>query len=158
MIDTMRKLATEVFEYVQITWAEEEPSFKNVSVDLLKSVIQPYADFYRELIPDGTPESLKPYIHRERMLYDLYQDDKIMVFRYDPADDSDDDAESFYSNSELEEDEEKVKNFVNGILMLDEYYFREQLTANEFTGGYWDADHHWVLSRDKLFSVLLAQH
>ena len=154
MIDTMLKLATEVHEYVQITWAEEETIFKSVTINLLKSVLQPYADFYRTLIPNDVPESVKPYIHKERMLFDLYQEDKIMVFRYDPTDDSDDDAESFYSNSELEEDEEKVKNFVNGILMLDEYYFREQLSANEFTGGYWEPDHHWVLSREKLLTAL----
>jgi hypothetical protein len=154
MIDTMLKLATEAYEYVQITWAEEEPIFKNVSITLLKSILQPYGAFYNALIPDGTPDALKPYIHRERILYDLYQNDKVMVFRYDPADDSDNDAESFYSNSELEEDEEKVKHFVNGILLLDDYYFREQLTANEFTGGYWEPDHHWVLSREKLLAAL----
>jgi hypothetical protein len=156
MIDTMLKLATEAHEYLEITWAEDEPIFKNVTVDLLKSVIQPYGDFYESLIPEGVPAAVKPYIHKERMLYDMYQNDKIMIFRYDPADDSDDDDESFYSNSELEEDEEKVKNFVNGILLLDDYYFREQLTANEFTGGYWESDHHWVLSRDTLFRALMT--
>lgn len=154
MIDTMLKLANEAHEYVQITWAEEEPIFKNVTVDLLKSIIQPYDTFYKSLVPEGVPAAVKPYIHRERMLYDLYQENKIMVFRYDPVDDSDDDADSFYSNSELEDDEEKVKNFVNGILLLDEYYFREQLTANEFTGGYWESDHHWVLSRERLLAAL----
>ena len=154
MINPMHKLATEALEYVQLTWAEEEPLFKKATTNLLQSIIQPYGEFYETLIPNGTPETVKRYIHKERILYDLYQDDKIMVFRYDPADDSDDDAESFYSSSELEEDEEKVKNFVNGILMLDEYYFREQLTANEFTGGYWEPEHHWVLSREQLSAAL----
>jgi len=148
------KLAMEALEYVELTWHQKHRVYKNTTVDILKRIIQPYAEFYESLIPDGTPETIRPYIHKERMLYDLYQEDKLMVFRYDPADDSDDDAESFYSNSELEDDEEKVKNFVNGILMLDEYYFREQLTANEFTGGYWEPDHHWVLSRERLLAAL----
>jgi hypothetical protein len=156
MIDTMLKLATEAHEYLEITWAEDQPIFKNVTVDLLKSVIQPYGDFYKSLIPEGVPAAVKSYIHKERMLYDMFEDDKIMIFRYDPADDSDDDAESFYSNSELEDDQEKVRHFVNGILLLDEYYYREQLSANEFTGGYWEHDHHWVLSRDHLSRALTS--
>lgn len=150
------KLAAEALEYVELMWHQKHRVYKNTTVDILKRVIQPYAEFYESLIPDGTPESIRPYIHRERILYDLFQDDKLMVFRYDPADDSDDDAESFYSNSELEEDEEKTKHFVNGILLLDEYYYREQLSANEFTGGYWEPGHHWVLSREKLFRALTS--
>ncbi len=151
----MDKLATEALEYVQITWADEKPIFSSTTTELLSRVIQPYGDFYKSLL-DDVPEALKPYMHRERMLFDMFQNDSIMVFRYDPADDSDDDAESFYSNSELEEDEEKVRHFVNGIRLLDEYYFREQLSANEFTGGYWEHSHHWVLSRDKLFKALTS--
>ena len=150
-IDT---LAVEAFEYVQEMWHQKHKLYKKTTVDILKRVIEPYSEFYETLIPDDTPATLRPYIHRERILYDMFQKDKLMVFRYYPTEESDDDSESFYSNSELEEDEEKTKFFVNGVLLLDEYYYREQLSANEFTGGYWERDHHWVLSREKLFRAL----
>ncbi len=140
----MDHLYAEAFAYLKHTWCESAATEESVG-----AAIQPYADFLETLVPQGTPYA--KYIHKERMLYDLFMNDEIMVFRYD----AEDDDESFYSESELSDDiSSETKSFINDVRLMDESDFREQITANEFTGGYWTPHHHWVLSKNALHTVM----
>ena len=135
----MEILTNEAFEYVNLMWKPQ-----TLTHELIQAHMKPYNEFLESLIPDTVPEPFRKYIHKERLVYDLYMADQILIFRFDPKDFTDE-TDSFYSNSELEEDEAAIANFVNGVRLMDEFDYREQLSANEFTGGYWDPDHHWVL-------------
>lgn len=149
----MDTLYNEAFAYFNYTWSEN-PHFKNVTKENIIEAILPYSLYLKNLVPSNTPYS--KYIHKERMLYDLFMDDEILVFRYDAYED---DAESFYSESELSDDtSSETKSFINGVRLLDESDFREQITANEFTGGYWIPEHHWVLSKKTLLTTFLNSH
>ncbi len=143
-------LYTEAFGYLKHTWFEDDPdTFAEATVESVAEAIQPYADFLDILVPHGTPYA--KYIHKERMLYDQFMNDEILVFRYDDEDDD----ESFYSESELSDDtSSETKSFINNVRLMDESDFREQITANEFTGGYWTPHHHWVLSKKALHAVM----
>ena len=148
----MDHLYTEAFAYLKHTWFENQHKkynkFVGATEESVAAAIQPYADFLETLVPQGTPYA--KYIHKERMLYDLFMNDEVMVFRYDAEDD-----ESFYSESELSDDiSSETKSFINDVRLMDESDFREQITANEFTGGYWTPHHHWVLSKTALHNVI----
>ena len=144
------ELYTEAFAYLKHTWFESDPkSFVEATVELVAEAFQVYSTFLDTLVPDETPYA--KYIHKERMLYDLFMNDEILVFRYD----AEDDDESFYSESELSDDiSSETKSFINDVRLMDESDFREQITANEFTGGYWTPHHHWVLSKKALYAVM----
>ena len=141
----MEHLYTEAFAYLKHTWAIADATEMCVA-----AAIQPYSEFLETLVPQGTPYA--KYIHKERMLYDQFMNDEILVFQYDAEDD---DLESFYSESELSDDiSSETKSFINDVRLMDESDFREQITANEFTGGYWIPQHHWVLSKKVLHNVI----
>lgn len=136
-------LYNEAREYLKYTW--------NVTAtdQQLKKAIGRYDTFLESLVPLNTP--FAKYIHKERIMYDLFMDDEIIVFCYDIRDD---DAESFYSNNTFDDHSSQSSKFMNGIRTMDEADFREQLAANEFVGGYWDPQIHWVLSKKKLLELI----
>lgn len=136
----MEPLISEVKEYLRYTWLQD---FAICRYDVA-SAIQSYGTFMQALVPIDNP--YYKYIHKERILYDLFMDDQILAFRYDPKEDS----ETFYSDNSFDEDSSEAKSFINGVRIMDDYDFRELLMANEYTGGYWDPDIHWIVSRSLL--------
>lgn len=139
----MNTLIAEAREYLKYTWCIDATDQQ------FEKAFSRYDTFLTTLVPPNTP--FAKYIHKERILYDLFMDDQIIVFCYDPTDD--DDAESFYSNNTLGEDSSQISKFMNGIRTMDEADFREQLSANEFVGGHWEPQIHWVLSKKKLLEI-----
>lgn len=149
----MDTLVNEVYEYLKLTWFEEpELEFTN-RLDV-QSVLVNYGIYMKRLVPNNvcTKEYMK-YIHKERILYDQYHNDEIACFLYEVKDEDSDESDSMYSESELETDSEP-DSFIGGFKVLDEYDFREQLTANNFTGGYWDPAIHWVISKKQLHDIV----
>jgi hypothetical protein len=146
----MDRLYDEAAEYIRYEWKDLA---SNLKLHHLREAIEPYADYYEALVPSTFPEPLKPYLHRERMLYDKYMSGDLLVFCFDPKDD---DELSLYSNNSLDDEEleKNETNFVNGVKVLDEFDFREQISANEFTGGYWDPEIHWVLQKKRLEEIM----
>ncbi len=145
----MKTLYEEAFAYMKQTWMED-PEFASMTEADVNSAMEPYDEFMESLVPANTP--FERYIHRERMLYDLHDQDAIVVFRYDPRDesDSDSDTNTCYSESEYDDDSSEALSFINNVRIMDEGDFRDQLAANEFVGGYWDPAIHWVLSKKRL--------
>jgi hypothetical protein len=77
----MDTLTIEAKEYVLAMW-------NMVAIQKqIEQAIQRYDDYCETLMPANTPFAVAKYIHKERMLYDLFMDDEIMVFRYDPNED-----------------------------------------------------------------------
>lgn len=138
---------------MQHTWMQD-PNFASMTEEDVKSAMEPYDTFMKALVPADTP--FEQYIHRERMLYDLHDQDAIVVFRYDPRDESDTDSDSStcYSEAEYDDDSSEALSFINNVRIMDEGDFRDQLAANEFVGGYWDPAIHWVLSKARLRIVM----
>lgn len=157
----MPSYSQQIHTYLRHTWMEDYKQFKDVKSHHVAEALQPYQTFYDELIPnDQLRNPYYTFIHRERIIYQMYMNDRIMVFKFDSRDDSDseessddDESDSMYSESPLESDEEP-DDFINGMKILDEYDFREQLQANEFVGGYWEPKLHWVLTKPNLQKVL----
>jgi hypothetical protein len=147
----MNTLYEEAFAYMKHTWMEAS-DFASMTEEDVKSAMEPYDEFMESLVPSDTP--FEQYIHRERMLYDLHDRDTIVVFRYDPRDESDSDSSTCYSESEYDDDSSEALSFINNVRIMDEGDFRDQLAANEFVGGYWDPAIHWVLSKDRLRLVM----
>lgn len=149
----MNSLTEEAFAYMKHTWMNE-PEFATLTEDDIQAAMEPYDVFMGDLVPDDTP--FERYIHRERMLYDLHDQDEIIVFRYDPNDetDSDSDTQTCVSESEYDESSSEALSFINHVRIMDEGDFRDQIMANEFTGGYWDPAIHWVLSKARLRLIL----
>ena len=145
----MNTLVEEAFAYMKHTWMNES-EFASITETDVQDSIEAYDEFMGCLIPDNTP--FERYIHRERMLYDLHDQDEVIVFRYDPRDesDSDSDTNTCYSESEYDESSSEALSFINNVRIMDEGDFRDQIMANEFTGGYWDPAIHWVLSKARL--------
>lgn len=135
-------LTLEAKEYVLAMWnlVATQPQ--------IERAIQRYDDYLETLVPANTPSAIAKYIHKERMLYDLFMNDEIIVFRYDPNED--DDAESFYSDNTFDDHSSQTSKFMNGVRTMDESDFRDQLGANEFVGGYWEPHMHWVLTKRAL--------
>lgn len=140
----MDVLTFEAKEYVLAMWnlVATQPQ--------IEGAIQRYDDYLDSLVPDNTP--LAKYIHKERILYDLFMNDAIIVFRYDPNED--DDRESFYSDNTFDDYSSQTSKFMNGIRTMDESDFRNQLGANEFVGGYWEPHMHWVLPKKALLEAM----
>ena len=141
----MDALTLEAKEYILAMWnlVATQPQ--------IERAIQRYDDYLETLVPASNP--LAKYIHKERMLYDLFMDDEIMVFRYDPNED--DDAESFYSDNTFDDHSSQTSKFMNGVRTMDESDFRDQLGANEFVGGHWEPHMHWVLPKKALLEALV---
>jgi hypothetical protein len=129
--------------YLQHTWAKD-PEFKNVTEEDIRASLVPYGEYMKYIVPAETP--FEKFIHRERLLYTLHKEDLILIFRVA----EDDDDESFYSNNELDDDSSEALSFIGDVRLMDDSDFREQLSANEFIGGYWDPKIHWVLSKNAL--------
>jgi hypothetical protein len=140
----MDVLFAEAKEYLKYTWNIE------ANDQQLEKAINRYDNYLATLVPSNTP--FAKYIHKERILYDLFMDDEIIVFCYDPT--ADDDAESFYSNNTYDDHSSQSAKFMNGVRTMDETDFREQLSANEFVGGYWEPHMHWVLSKKMLLKTI----
>jgi hypothetical protein len=138
----MDALTLEAKEYILAMWnlVATQPQ--------IERAIQRYDDYLDTLVPASTPSAVAKYIHKERILYDLFMDDEIMVFRYDPNED--DDAESFYSDNTFDDHSSQTSKFMNGVRTMDESDFRDQLGANEFVGGHWEPHMHWVLPKKML--------
>ncbi len=153
--DPMETLANEIHEYLKYTWYEE-PEFADVRVTVhdITCVVENYGTYIKRIVPKGAcSAAFMKYIHKERILYDQYHNDEIACFLYEIQDEDSSDTDSMYSESELETDSEP-ESFINGFKIMDEYDYREQLTANEFTGGYWDPSIHWVVSKERLLRQL----
>ncbi len=151
----METLANEIHEYLKYTWYEE-PEFADVHVTMfdIMDVVQTYRDYMKKIIPANVcTQPYRKYIHKERILYDQYHNDEIACFLYEIQDEDSSDTDSMYSEAELETDSEP-ESFINGFKVMDEYDYREQLTANEFTGGYWDSKIHWVVSKERLLATV----
>jgi hypothetical protein len=131
----MDALYQEAFDYIRYNSKDAPPS-----LEAIQKAMKPYDEFMAALVPSKLP--FAKYIHKERILYDLFMKDEILVFRYDARDD---DSVSLYSNNTYDDTSDEALSFVNGVRIMDETDFREQLMANEFTGGYWEPELHWVL-------------
>jgi hypothetical protein len=136
----MDSLYSEVEEYLKIYYPTT--TFSRYSI---VSSIKNYAAYTKTLIPDSTPVTIRKYINIPQMINHLYSDQKILVFRFNP----DDDNESCRSESELSEPAH-TQGFINGVKLLDDTDIREQITANEYTGGFWDPKIHWILDLEKI--------
>lgn len=143
--EKMNTLVCEATEYVHLSWDE----FKTVKRKDVRKVIEPYGPFLDSLIPAETPKSVQKYINREAMVYDMHSNDELLVLCYDPKDD---DTESYFSDSELEDLD--LDDWVNGVKMRDDFELREQVSANQFTGGYLDPSIHWVIRRSALRTIV----
>jgi hypothetical protein len=124
------------------TWRKEK-RLASITPQHIKKALLPYEKYIENIIPSNTP--FAKYIHKERILYDLYMEDEIIVFRYAP-----DDAITLYSNNDFDEASSEANSFINDVRVMDEWDFREQLSANEFVGGFWEPSEHWVLSKTAL--------
>jgi len=142
----MEQLYSEVREYLLL---REDLDGQNINSIKLENYIENYDSFLETLIPPSIPIRIRKYINTAYMVFDMYQDEKIEIFRFDPIDDN----ETIGSSSDLSEPEH-TQGFINGVKLLDDYDIREQITANEFTGGYWDGRIHWVLHIKKLIEAI----
>jgi hypothetical protein len=143
----MNPLFQEAADYIMAEWDE----FTDLKPHHIRKAIQPYEQYLQTLVPpNAVSNALLPYVNRELILYDKYMNDEIQVFVYDNSDDT----TSFFSYSEFDEATEEDTEFVNGVKVRDEYDFREQITANRFTGGYWDPKIHWVVEKRRLKEIL----
>lgn len=144
----MNPLFAEAATYIRLEWEEFESTLKPHHI---RKAVIPYRTYIDSLVPlEKIPNEVRPYINRELILYDKYMNDEIQVFLFDPKDET----ASCFSDSELDDAAEDEVNFINGVKVCDEYDFREQSMANKFTGGYWDADIHWVIERKRLKEIL----
>jgi hypothetical protein len=140
--------------FLRYTWQQDDKLAYITPENIMDSIVN-YGQYLKQLVPKKTP--LSQYIHKERMIYDLFMNDDIIVFCYDPKDEDPCEVESFYSNNTYDEHTDEERTFVDNVRILDEFDYREQITANEFTGGYWDPAIHWVLDRKKLLSCVNKQ-
>jgi len=140
----MEHLYTEVADYLK-TYLNNTTIVKRINAGIVGLHIHNYEDYILTLMPKTIPKHMYKYINIPLMIHDKYIDDEILVFCYDPNDDNG----TLYSESETIEPE-ITKGFINGVKLLDDYDIREQITANIYTGGYWDPKIYWVLDLKKL--------
>jgi len=133
-------LYAEVHDYLKVYLPDN-----NLTLDSVIPLVNNYSDYTKKLIPDSAPNNLHKYINIPLMIHDLHQDGDILIFCFDAHDDD----ESIYSDIDYDLPEH-TQGFINGVKMLDESDIREQITANEYTGGYWDERIHWVVDLKKL--------
>jgi hypothetical protein len=144
----METLYSEIREYLLL---RDDLTGQNISSIKIEDFVENYDSFLEKLIPNTVPLHMCKYINTAHMVFDLYQDERIEVFRFDPIDET----ETIGSSSDLSEPEH-TQGFINGVKLLDDYDIREQITANQFTGGYWDGRIHWVLHTKKLIDALMS--
>lgn len=142
----MEQLYSEIREYLLL---REDLEGQNINSINLEVFVQNYDSFLETLVPLSVPLHMRKYINTAHMIFDLYQDEEIEVFRFDPIDET----ETIGSSSDLSEPDH-TQGFINGVKLLDDYDIREQITANEFTGGFWDGRIHWVLHIKKLIDAI----
>jgi hypothetical protein len=147
----MYSLIDTATQFLKYTWQQDD-RFSDITPEHIMDSIVNYGQYLKDMIPKKTP--LGKYIHKERMIFDLFMNDEIIVFCYDPKDEDPRDDESFYSNNTYGEYTAEAKSFVDDVRILDEFDYREQLIANEYTGGYWDPAIHWVLDKKKLLKTI----
>ena len=147
----MEPLYQEATDYCKMVWKTLSHS-KQLSTQIIEKAIINYGDFLDSLIPKDEP--FAKYIHVQRIIYDMFMNDEILIFRYDPKDPDLTEVESFYSTNTYDDDSSEALTFINGVRLMDEYDLREQITANEFTGGYWDPAIHWVIQKNKIINEL----
>lgn len=147
----MEQLNREIADYCKLVWKKACASDKFNESIIEKTVIN-YGDFIGTLVPKDSPYA--KYVHVQRIVYDMYMNNEILVFCFDPNDPDLTEIESFYSTNEFDDDSSDALSFINGVRMMDEYDFREQINANEFTGGYWDPAIHWVVLRKSIINLL----
>jgi hypothetical protein len=128
----MEDLYSEVYEYLKIYYPN-----KDINIDNVKGSLKRYDDVLKSLIPPCVPENLHKYINTAHMIHDMYQNEQILIFRFDPDDTSSTCSEEY-------EEAEHVNGFINGVKILDDVDIREQITANEYSGGFWNGEIHWV--------------
>jgi hypothetical protein len=144
----MESLYSEIREYLLL---REDLDGQNFSFINLEDYVENYNSFLETLVPPSVPLHMRKYINTAHMIFDLYQDEEIEIFRFDPIDDN----ETIGSSSDLSEPDH-TQGFINGVKLLDDYDIREQITANEFTGGFWDGRIHWVLNIKKLIRAIMS--
>jgi len=154
----MDKLYREILSWLTVDFSGRFGfMYDEVKPEHIKPFVKNYRDYYNGLIDISIiPKHLRKlgkYINRERMVYDDYQNGNIMVIRYDPKDHTNQPNEEFFSDSEVPP-ADKNSGFINGLRLMDDYDFREQLTANEFTGGYWEPQWHWVVDLEGVEEML----
>ena len=136
-------LNSEVREYLKEFYQDQTFTLS----DIQKNIVQ-YSVFTKSLIPSEVPKELNKYINIPHMIHDLYLNEEILIFRYNIKDDDNDTINSY---SEYSAPEHTV-GFINGVKIMDDVDIREQITANEYTGGYWDEEIHWVVDLRKLLN------
>jgi hypothetical protein len=149
----MDQLYREIADYCKLVWKKTCSSDKFNESTVEKVVIN-YGDFIKSLVPADSPYA--KYIHIQRIIYDMYMNNELLVFCFDPKDPDLTEIESFYSTNEFEDEDDSsdARSFINGVRMMDEYDFREQINANEFSGGYWEPEIHWVVLRKSIANQL----
>jgi hypothetical protein len=152
--ETNPSLVEEAYDFVMAQWGDEA-RFKNVTKNHIPHAILSYDKFMSQLVAMSQPNA--KYIHKERILYDLFKNNKIMVLRYNPKyDDLDAISEntSLYSYAEYMEDSTEAMTFINGVRVMEEQDYVAQLSANEFVGGYWEPEFHWVITVKSLRAAM----
>jgi hypothetical protein len=132
----MDTLYSEVHEYLKVYLSR--PTIKK---ECIIPLIINYRDYVNVIVPKGLPKNIYKYINIPYMIHDLHTDGHILIFCYDANEDN----ESIYSDIEYDLPEH-TQGFINGVKLLDESDIREQITANIYTGGFWDEDIHWVVN------------
>ena len=151
----MYSLIDTASQFLKYTWQQDDQFMDVTPENIMDSIIN-YGQYLKDMIPKKTP--LGKYIHKERMIFDLFMNDEIIVFCYDPKDEDPSEVESFYSNNTYGECTSEARTFVDDVRILDEFDYREQLIANEYTGGYWDPAIHWVLDKKRLLKAIKKGH
>lgn len=136
----MNFLHNEILEYIKELYADS-----NITLSDIQNSTISYTKFTNGLIPDTIPKDMVKYLNIPHMVHDLYSNEHILVFRCNTNDDND----TFISTADYDEPEHTM-GFINGVKLLDDFEIREQITANEYTGGYWDEMIHWILDLRKL--------
>jgi hypothetical protein len=147
----MEQLYQEAADYCKLVWRKMCQT-KYFNEEIVENATLNYGDFLDTLVPKDQP--FAKYIHVQRIVYDMYMNDEILVFRFDLKDPDLTEVESFYSTNTFDDDSSDALTFVNGVRLMDEYDLREQILANEFTGGHWDKKIHWVVQKKKIVNAM----
>jgi len=131
----MDTLYTEIYGYLK-TYLPNTTLTEEAIIPLVSN----YGDYIKTIIPRTVPHTLYKYINIPLMIHDLHEDGHILIFCFSLHEDND----TISSNIEYDLPEH-TQGFINGVKMLDEYDIREQITANQYTGGYWDERIHWIV-------------
>jgi nitrous oxidase accessory protein NosD len=137
----MDNLYSEIYEYITLIYKNNTLNKNDVH-----NYVKNYGNFIKTIVPENVPKSFHKYVNIPLIINDMYENHEILVFCFDLNDDN----ISLVSNSELEDKE--GKEFINNVRFLDDVDVREQITANKYTGGYWDESIHWVVDLRRIIS------